>query len=370
MYGPPTAAAQTPLALVAAGATATAAWRESGQVKLQRYLPGGEILWLRPASVEAGDGAQVAGDGDGGSYVAWASGDVLQVRHILGDGSEPVDTAGSSTRPGVSAPRVDAVTGDQAGDLTVAFSSGGSSGGVAQMTCLGAWTVPALSPAATPLTALQDDLSGGASALGSGNDARLWRLGEAGAALTLRPRAATVTYGGTVKVAGYLTQDGVPLAGATVRLAPAGGAAASLVTDADGLYQTVLKPEKSASWTASATGLTGQAIVSDPSPVIAVAPTVSLTLGNVRSGGGYIEIFSGEVAPGHPGSKVLVQRQVGAAWKTIASGALNGASTYRVTWHLPLVTATYLIRAVLPAHADHAAGVSRTARLRVVVRPA
>lgn len=370
LAGSPSAAAQTPLTLYTAGATATAAWREGILVQLQRYTQAGERLWLRPASVEAGDDAQVAGDGDRGSYVAWAAGDGLRVRHVLGEGTVLEAAEGSSVGLGATAPRVDGVSGDQAGDLSVAFSSGGSTGGVAQMTCLGAWTLPAFTPAAAAFAALQGDGAGGAYALGSGDTARLWHLGEAGAALTLRPRAASVTYGETVKIAGYLTQDGAPIAGATVRLAPAGGPTASLVTDADGLYSTAVKPEASASWTASATGPAGQAIVSDPSPVISVAPNVSLSLGNIPSGGGYVEIFSGEVEPHHTGSQVLVQRKVGDAWKTISSGKLNGASKYRVTWRLPLVAATYLFRTVLPAHADHAAGVSRTARLRVVIGPA
>jgi len=50
-----------------------------------------------------------------------------------------------------------------------------------------------------------------------------------------------------------------------------------------------------------------------------------------------------------------------------ATGSLDGRSRYRVSWPLPLRSASYLFRTLLPAHADYAAGVSRSARLRVVL---
>ena len=98
-----------------------------------------------------------------------------------------------------------------------------------------------------------------------------------------------------------------------------------------------------------------------------MAPEVSIALANRQAGGGYVEIFSGVVKPAHPGSRVLVQRRSGGSWRTVAAGSLDGRSRYRVSWPLPLRSATYLFRTLLPAHADHAAGVSRTATLRVVV---
>lgn len=64
---------------------------------------------------------------------------------------------------------------------------------------------------------------------------------------------------------------------------------------------------------------------------------------------------------------MLVQRRSGGSWRTLATGSFDGRSRYRVSWPLPLRSATYLFRTVLPAHADHAAGVSRSARLRVVL---
>ncbi len=100
-----------------------------------------------------------------------------------------------------------------------------------------------------------------------------------------------------------------------------------------------------------------------------MAPDVSIALANRKVGNGYVETFSGVVKPAHAGNRVLVQRRSGGSWRTLASGSLDGRSRYRVSWPLPLRSATYLFRTLLPAHADHTAGVSRTATLRVVLNP-
>lgn len=369
LAGPPPAVTQIPLDLFA-DRTATIAWREAGLVKLQRYTQSGDRLWLRPAGVDGGADAVVVADGIGGAYVASASGDGLRVRRVALDGSLPADSPGGDVHLGLGEPLVEAAAADASGDLMVAYGDGAppaAAGGVAQMTPLGAWTAPVPGSETGRVTALQGDGSGGAYALGAGDGARLWRLGEAGAALTLRPRAAGVTYGGGVSLAGYLTVEGAPLAGAAVKLAPSAGDPTTVVTDVSGLYRATLRPQANASWTASASGPSGQTIVSDPAIVITVAPDVSLDLRHRRAGDGYVEVFSGRVKPGHAGGRVLVQRRSGDAWRTLVAGTLDASSRYRATWRVPMRTATYFIRALLPAHADHVAGVSTTARLRVVV---
>jgi hypothetical protein len=369
LVGPPSAA-QTPVTVGrGSGSGSWMAWREGTEVRLQRFSSAGDRIWFRPVAVAAAAGAAVAADGGGGLYVTSASSDLLIVSHVPADGTaagKPIESRLQTGRQGVG---IDAVTSDAAGDLDVAFS-GATSGGVAEMTCVGAWTSPALAPPAARLAALAADGSGGAFTLERGESGRLWRLGEAGTALTLRPRATALTYGDLLEVAGYLTVDGEPLAGVTVHLAPSAGAAPPAATTfADGLYQTSFKPQASATWTATAQGPAGATISSGPSVRIEVAPTISLSIDTRRAGSGYVTAFSGEVAPDHRGSTVLVQRQRKGGWSLLTSAKVDASSAYRATWKIPLKTATYLIRTVLPAHGDHAEGVSRTARLRVVVRP-
>ena len=198
-------------------------------------------------------------------------------------------------------------------------------------------------------------------------------MGESeAAALTIRPRATTIVYGEKVGVAGYLTLAGSPLAGHSVAIRGTSRqgvtrTATTATTDAEGFYQAVIAPEATAVWTAAATGPGGESIVSDGFRGPKVVPEVSIALSNRRAGSGYVEIFTGVVEPTHAGSRVLVQRRSGGSWRTIATGKLNGRSRYSVSWPLPMRTATYQFRTLLPAHADHEAGVSRTATLRVVI---
>ena len=371
LVGPPPATAQTPLGIIAASG-ATTAWREGGKVKVQGFSAGGNRLWLRPVAVDAYGAPTLAGDDWGGCYLVGASADGLRVQHLAGDGVPVGDPDGSVLPLGLTEPRVDDVSWDRAGDLAVAYGDGAASAGVARMTYLGAWSSPALSPAPSVLRALEADGAGGAYALGAGAGARLWRLGEAGAALTLRPRAAAIVYGEKVGVAGYLTAAGVPLADSLVRISwtSAGGVtktATTATTDGGGFYEATIAPKATAAWTAAAAGPAGATIVSETFRDLTVAPEVSISLADLNVGSGYVEIFSGAVKPAHAGSRVLVQRLSGGTWRTLASGSLDGRSRYRVSWPLPLRPATYLFRTLLPAHADHAAGVSPTARLRVVL---
>ena len=371
LLGPPPATMQTPLGIVAE-TSATTAWREGGKVKVQRFTAGGDRLWLRPAAVSVSGAATLAGDAWGGCYLAGASGDGLRVWHISAQGAPVGDPDGSVLSLGLAAPRVDDVSWSGAGDLAVAYGDGAASAGVARMTYLGTWSSPALSPAPSVLGALEADGAGGEYALGEGAGARLWRLGEAGAALTLRPRASAIVYGETVGVAGYLTAAGVPLADSRieVRWTDAGGAtktAATATTDGEGYYQATIAPEATAAWTAAAVGPAGATIVSEAFFDLLVAPDVTIALTNRKLGGASVEVFSGTVRPAHPGSRVFVQRRSGSSWRTVASGSLDGRSRYRVSWPLPLRSATYLFRTLLPVHDDHAAGVSRSARLRVVL---
>jgi hypothetical protein len=344
LLGNPPATPQTPLGIVASS-SATMAWREGDKVKVQRLTAGGDRLWLQPAAVSQSEAPILADDAWGGCYLASATGDGPRVQHLAVDGAPVGDPAGSLLRLGLSDPRIDAVSSNRAGDLAVAYGDGAPSAG---------------------------EGVGGDYALGEGAGAQLWRLCEAGTALTLRPRAATIAYGETVGVAGYLTAAGVPLPDRTVqvRWTDATGVtktAASATTDDEGFYEATIAPAATADWTAAAVGPAGETIVSEAFRGLTVAPEVSIVLANRRVGRGYVEIFSGAVKPAHPGSRVLVQRKSGSSWRTLATGSLDGRSRYRVSWPLPLRSATYLFRTLLPAHADHAAGVSRSARLKVVV---
>lgn len=88
-----------------------------------------------------------------------------------------------------------------------------------------------------------------------------------------------------------------------------------------------------------------------------VAPAVhaSLSASSVSRRG--TATLRASVLPAHPGSTLLLQRQVANGWQTVASQPLDARST--TTFRLPTATSgrqTY--RAVLPAHVDHSLGAS------------
>jgi hypothetical protein len=94
---------------------------------------------------------------------------------------------------------------------------------------------------------------------------------------------------------------------------------------------------------------------------------VTLALSHTQSGERLTEVLSGAVAPRHAGKRVLVQRSTATGWRTVASGLLDRRSHYRIRWLMPYRSAVHRLRVLLPAHGDHADGVSPTAYVRVRV---
>jgi len=125
--------------------------------------------------------------------------------------------------------------------------------------------------------------------------------------------------------------------------------------------KATVSPRFNASWHAEAAG------VSSPPVVIQVGPRVTLALSHTQSGARLTEVFSGAVAPAHAGERVFVQRSTANGWRAVASGRLDRRSHYRIRWLMPYRSATYKLRVLLPAHGDHADGVSPTGYVRVRV---
>lgn len=372
LLGAPTAVPQEPVAISAASG-AVIAWREGGSVKLQRYGASGGRIWLLPPAVATTGTVMLAADGFAGCYLVGVSSGDLSVHHFSAAGLPVGGRAGVSLSLTFADPRADAVSVDRAGDLSVAYRDAAAAGsaGVACITFLGsALNVPALTPAQAQLTALSDDGAGGCYALGAGAGARLWRLGFDGAALTVRARAAAITYGAGVDLSGYLTNNGAPVADKSVDLTVPDGRGShqtvTATTDAQGYYAARVAPGIDCSISALARGV-GGSDVSAASAAIAVSPRVTLTLTHRAVGARYVETLAGAARPGQAGSPVFLQRRTAdGTWRTLLSSRLDASSRYRMHWLVPRRTATYLLRVFLPAQAESAAGISPAARLRVV----
>ncbi len=345
-------------------------WRESGKVKAQRFDSSGDRLWLVPPSVSMGGAVKLTTDGSGGVYIVGPSGDGIAARHILGTGREATWGPSISSRLGLTTPRVDAVTGNRAGDLFAAYDDEAAAptgaAGVAVLPYTGgAWSDVSPAPAAGQYTGAAPDGAGGAWMLGTGADAALWHISQAERSLTLRPRALLVQYGKSVVLAGYDTaMGGVPV-GESVAVGTVKGGTftrvATTISNGTGYYQKTVRPKRNAYWMTSAG--------SDSGPVlIRVSPAVTMALSHKISGRRLTEIFSGSVKPAHRGARINIQRKVSGSWRTVAKGRLDSRSRYRVSWRLPYRTATYKLRTLVKADSSFADGASTTATLKVKIR--
>jgi hypothetical protein len=375
LLGAPTALTQTPLAIsVSAADGAVIAWREGSAVKVQRYDASGQRIWLFPPATTLSGTPLLACDRFAGCYLVAASLGGVSVRHFSAAGLPVGARTGSSIPLGFVDARADAVTVNRAGDLSIACHDAAAAGsaGVARMTYLGESlpTAP-FAPPQNQIVALYGDTAGTCYALAAGAESRVWRLGPDGDALSARARTAAVAYGHVAAVSGYLSNNGAPVSGKNVELSiPDGHGGHQTVTaktGADGYFAARVAPKINCVVSALAHDA-GGADVSAVSARVSVRPLVTLTLNHVRSGTRYVEMLRGSVRPGHAGRQVLLQCKTGGTWRTLCSSRLDAASHYGIRWLVPQRTANYLLRVILPAHSDHAAGTSPAARLRVVFR--
>ena len=206
------------------------------------------------------------------------------------------------------------------------------------------------------------------SAAATAHDARrspVVKAADPATTVTFTPRVTIARYGSTVPVSGSLTSAGDPVAGGTVTLRETRGGATrdggTAITNGQGFYQTTVAPRYNAEWHAEAAGAFSLPVV------IQVRPRVTLALSHIQSGARLTEVFSGAIAPSHVGSRVVVQRHTASGWRVVASGRLDARSRYQIRWLMPYRSAFYKLRVLLPAHGDHADGVSPTAYVRVRV---
>jgi hypothetical protein len=372
LFDPSTVSSSEAITVIG-GADAAVAWREGATVKVQRFAEDGAVKFLSPPAVAmprvgGGESVKIAGDGSGGFYVVGPSGDGISARHVLVSGLQASWDPSVLTGLGLSRPHVDALAGNRAGDLFAAYSDDASTAdpGVALLTYAGPWSD--VGPASAPerYAGAVPDGSGGAWVMGDGNDARLWHIANAASQLTCRPRVRIVQYPKSVTLSGYATAaGGSAIGGATVRVGTLDGDRFSsrvvTTTRADGFYSATVKPAANARWTARGDVFADLAAVQ-------VAPRVTMSMSHLRASTRLGETFSGSVSPDHGGKKVQVQKAAGRSWKTVATGRLDSRSRYRVTWYVPYRTATYKLRTIVPAHADHAQGASPSGTLKVVVK--
>jgi hypothetical protein len=153
--------------------------------------------------------------------------------------------------------------------------------------------------------------------------------------LALTPPPTPVTYGGAASLVGAARNVG-PV---SLEARAAGGqwqTVAPLTPDGAGTVSTIVKPQATTEYRLAA-GLVHAALVKVP-----VAPLVSAT---IKDGSA-----TGTILPAVAGASVQLQRQDGAVWTTVASGATDTTGAFALVGPTPPALATaYRVRAA-PGH--------------------
>jgi hypothetical protein len=128
----------------------------------------------------------------------------------------------------------------------------------------------------------------------------------------------------------------------------------------DGSYKVTVKP---------AVGTTYRAVAGDVASVpvvVYVRVSVTLRASTKAAAIGAKVTLTGRARPADPGSKVVIQRKVGDAWKPVATGSISSSTgAYTVGWR-PKAAGTYVLRALVGDQALVFPGASSS--LSIVVR--
>lgn len=197
-------------------------------------------------------------------------------------------------------------------------------------------------------------------------------LAKVATSLTTSVSATAVTYGGKVTISGTLrrTDTGAGLGGKPVTLqqrAPGSSTWTTLTTattSSTGHAAVTVTPSANRYYRFRYGGSFGTLPVTAAGRHVAVRQRVSLLVSSSSVVVGRSVVFSGAVAPRHPGATVAIQRYKDGAWRTVRTATLTASSTYRTT--ITMTTSVdYLWRVRRAADADHAVGVSPSRRITV-----
>jgi hypothetical protein len=181
-----------------------------------------------------------------------------------------------------------------------------------------------------------------------------------GSTLSIAAKPSPVVFGRTTLIGGKLTGTNVSGQTVTLRSDPFPydkfANAGTTVTSATGDYSFTQKPAVNTRYQARIGNLQS-AIITLP-----VRPAVSLRLSDYTPKAGQRVRFAGRVCPQHDGAVLAIQRRKAGKYRTVRRTTLRDipgstCSSYRKTFR---VRRDGRFRAVIGAHADHAAGISRS----------
>ena len=171
--------------------------------------------------------------------------------------------------------------------------------------------------------------------------------------VTLTAAPAEVVFGQTVTLAGKATQGAAPLPNLTVQLLASGSPFATPTTNATGDYSATHVPQANTVYSASVAGA-----ATNPTANVGVHQLVKLAAKRSRGN----VVFSGSIAPAHPGKTVVIQQRKGTSFTTFVSAKTGSTSRFTARKKIK-ACGKFQFRAVTAADADHMDGTSAIALL-------
>jgi stage II sporulation protein D len=151
--------------------------------------------------------------------------------------------------------------------------------------------------------------------------------------LALAPPPAPVTYGASARLTGIAR--GVGPVSLQARVAGAWQPVGTLTPGDNGALSVAIRPAITTDYRIVGTKVTGPAALVDVAPLVRLVPAQTPTE------------LRGSMRPTVAGARVLIQRQQGTKWATVAKGTVDNSGAYDL--HLQLTTGTYRAR-IAPGH--------------------
>jgi hypothetical protein len=134
---------------------------------------------------------------------------------------------------------------------------------------------------------------------------------------------------------------------------------AAVSAGADGSFSTVFTPTYGTSYRAVSGGIpSALALIYLRTAVTMRTSTKSTTVGRKVT-------LSGTIKPAGISTRVTIERKVGSAWKTLATGAISGSGAFKVAW-TPKAKGSYVLRAWVGGGGDLYPGTSSS--ITIVVK--
>lgn len=187
--------------------------------------------------------------------------------------------------------------------------------------------------------------------------------------LTISASPVQIVYGKTTILSRVLSAGTEKLAGKNITVQSQGinrvwGNAGVVKTDAEGKWSFTSKPSRNVNYRAVFSGGGGHGAVTSIVRLVKVSPYVGISVKYPKIKAGHSDLMRFSTSPKHARYYLSIQKKVGTKWVTFGRVKLNSKG-YGSYYFRTSRRGTYSVRAVLPRHSYHEAGVSKILSIKV-----